>query len=74
MSEIASVLPLLERIRDSGKALVMVEHRLRELFRVVDRVLMLQFGRKVAEGTPAEVMAMPEVAEAYLGAEVTVDA
>lgn len=74
MSEIAGILPLLERLRASGKTLLMVEHRLRELFRVVDSVLMLQFGRKVAAGTPQEVMAMPEVAEAYLGAEVKIDA
>src|SRR5512147_1125606 len=51
MSEIAGILPLLEKLRAGGKTLLMVEHRLRELFRVVDRVLMLQFGRKVAEGT-----------------------
>ncbi len=74
MSEIAGILPLLEKLRAAGKTLLMVEHRLRELFRVVDSVLMLQFGRKVAAGTPQEVMAMPEVAEAYLGAEVKVDA
>ncbi|HSB20180.1 MAG TPA: hypothetical protein VLD85_09250, partial [Anaeromyxobacteraceae bacterium] len=72
MSEIAGVLPLLERIKEAGKTLIMVEHRLRELFRVVDSVLMLQFGSKLAEGTPQEVMALPEVAEAYLGAEVKV--
>ncbi len=70
MSEIASVIPLLERIRAAGKALIMVEHRLRELFRVVDSVLVLHFGRKIAEGPPAEVMALPQVTEAYLGAEV----
>jgi branched-chain amino acid transport system ATP-binding protein len=74
MSEIAGVLPLLERIRDSGKTLVMVEHRLRELFRVVDSVLMLQFGAKIAEGLPQAIMSLPEVAEAYLGAEVAPDA
>ncbi len=72
MSEIAGVLPLLESIRAAGKTLVMVEHRLRELFRVVDSLLVLQFGAKLAEGTPQEVMALPEVAEAYLGAEVVV--
>jgi branched-chain amino acid transport system ATP-binding protein len=74
MSEIAGVLPLLERIREAGKTLVMVEHRLRELFRVVDSVMVLHFGRKIAEGPPQEVMAMKEVAEAYLGAEVKADA
>ena len=70
MSEIASILPLLERIRASGKTLLMVEHRLRELFRVVDTVLVLHFGRKIAAGAPQEVMTRKEVAEAYLGAEV----
>ncbi len=70
MSEIAGVLPLLERIRAAGKTLLMVEHRLRELFRVVDSVLVLHFGRKIAAGAPKEVMASREVGEAYLGAEV----
>jgi branched-chain amino acid transport system ATP-binding protein len=70
MSEIAGILPLLERIKAAGKTLVMVEHRLRELFRVVDSVVMLQFGEKIAEGPPEQVMARPDVVEAYLGAEV----
>jgi branched-chain amino acid transport system ATP-binding protein len=70
MSEVASLLPLLERIRAAGGTLIMVEHRLRELFRVVDTVLVLDFGRRIALGTPAQVMAEPQVAEAYLGAQV----
>ena len=74
MSEIAGVLPILERLRRAGKTLVMIEHRLRELFRVVDRVLVLHFGRKIAEGPPQEVMATRAVTEAYLGAEVKPDA
>lgn len=71
MSEIAGILPLLEKIKAAGKTLIMVEHRLRELFRVVDSVLMLQFGEKIAEGAPRDVVARPEVVAAYLGAEVT---
>jgi branched-chain amino acid transport system ATP-binding protein len=71
LSEIASVLPLLERIRAAGTTLLMVEHRLRELFRVVDRALALHFGRKIAEGQPREVIADPSVAEAYLGPQVS---
>lgn len=70
MSEVAGVLPVLEKIRAAGKTLIMVEHRLRELFRVVDSVLVLHFGRAIAAGAPREVMASPEVVEAYLGAEV----
>jgi branched-chain amino acid transport system ATP-binding protein len=70
MSEIAGILPLLEKVKAAGKTLLMVEHRLRELFRVVDSVVMLQFGEKIAEGPPREVIARPDVAEAYLGAEV----
>jgi len=71
MSEVAGVLPLLEKMKAAGKTLIMVEHRLRELFRVVDSVVMLQFGEKIAEGSPEEVMARPDVVEAYLGAEVS---
>ncbi len=74
MSEIAGIMPILDRIRAAGKTLIMVEHRLRELFRVVDTVLVLHFGRKIAAGTPGEVMRMPEVVEAYLGAEIARDA
>ncbi len=71
MSEIASILPLLEKInKEEGKTLVMVEHRLKELFRVVGRVIVLNFGAKIAEGAPAEVMEVEEVRKAYLGSEV----
>ncbi|MCL5263931.1 MAG: ABC transporter ATP-binding protein [Chloroflexi bacterium] len=69
MSEVASILPLLERINEEGKTLIMVEHRLRELFRVVNRAIVLNFGTKIAEGTPEEVVAVQEVRDAYLGSE-----
>lgn len=74
LSEIAGILPLLRRIKDEGKTLVMVEHRLKELFQVIDKVIVLNFGRKIAEGTPGEVMQVEEVASAYLGSEVIEDA
>ena len=69
MSEVASTLPLIERIIDEGTTLIMVEHRLRELFRVVNRVIVLNFGKKIAEGTPREVVEVEEVKKAYLGSE-----
>jgi branched-chain amino acid transport system ATP-binding protein len=70
LSEIASLLPLIEKIREQGTTLIMVEHRLRELFRVVKQVIVLNFGQKIAEGLPSEVVEMEEVRKAYLGMEV----
>jgi branched-chain amino acid transport system ATP-binding protein len=73
VSEVTAILPLIDRLRQEGKTLVMVEHRLRELFRVVDRVIVLDFGRVIAQGTPREVMEDTAVRKAYLGTEVRRD-
>jgi len=51
----------------------MVEHRLRELFSVATRVMVLNFGQKLAEGHPDEVMKDEKVREAYLGSEKVLD-
>lgn len=69
MSEMASMVPLMEKLQMEGITLIMVEHRLRELFRLAGRVIVLNFGAKIAEGTPDEVMANKEVKEAYFGSE-----
>ncbi|NOX34827.1 MAG: ABC transporter ATP-binding protein [Deltaproteobacteria bacterium] len=69
MSEIASMVPLIERLQDDGITIVMIEHRLRELFQVANRVMVLNFGEKLIEGTPSEVMADEQVKEAYFGSE-----
>jgi branched-chain amino acid transport system ATP-binding protein len=69
MSEIASMVPLIERLQMDGITLVMVEHRLRELFRVANRVMVLNFGEKLIEGTPEDVLANEKVKEAYFGSE-----
>jgi branched-chain amino acid transport system ATP-binding protein len=68
-SEIAGLMPLIEKMKMEGITLIMVEHRLKELFRVADRVMALQFGEKIAEGHYKEVIADPRVKEAYLGSE-----
>lgn len=73
MSEIASMVPLIEKLQMDGITLVMIEHRLRELFRVASRVMVLNFGEKLTEGTPDEVMADDRVKEAYLGSEKLLD-
>ena len=67
MAEISSLIPLLERLQIEGMTIIMIEHRLRELFRLVQRVIVLNFGVKVAEGSPQEVVNNEEVKKAYLG-------
>ncbi len=69
MSEMASMVPLMEKLQMEGITLVMVEHRLRELFRIANRVAVLNFGCKIAEGSSDEVMESKEVKEAYFGSE-----
>ena len=69
MSEIASMVPLIERLQMEGITLIMIEHRLRELFQVANRVMVLNFGEKLVEGTAEMVMADPRVREAYFGSE-----
>lgn len=69
MSEVASTMPMIERLQEEGKTMVVIEHRLRELFRVANRIIVLNFGSKIADGTPAEIMESEAVKKAYLGTE-----
>ena len=67
--ETVSLTPLLERINRQGVALILVEHRLRQLFRLTSRIMVLNFGQKLMEGSPKEVMADQTVKDAYFGAK-----
>jgi branched-chain amino acid transport system ATP-binding protein len=69
LAEVASTVPIIEKLQMEGRSLILIEHRLRELFRIVDRVIVLNFGQKIAEGNPREVMDSDEVKRAYLGTE-----
>ncbi len=69
IAELASIIPIIEKMMMEGKTIIMIEHRLRELFRIADRVIVLNFGQIIADGKPSEVMESDDVRHAYLGTE-----
>jgi len=69
LAEVASIVPVIEKLRLEGKTIIMIEHRLKELFKIADRVLVLNFGEKIAEGKSNAVMNNESVKKAYLGTE-----
>ncbi len=66
-SEIDDAVALIRRIRDQGTTIVFVEHVMRAVMALCDRVVVFELGRVLAEGNPREVMQRPEVVTAYLG-------
>lgn len=65
--ETQTMIQLIRKIRDGGTAIVLVEHNMKAVMNLCDRIVVLNYGRKIAEGSPKEILQNSEVVVAYLG-------
>jgi branched-chain amino acid transport system ATP-binding protein len=67
IGEVGIIIDLISRIRDAGTTICLIEHKMSIVMNISDRILALNYGKKVTEGTPAEVCRHEEVIKSYLG-------
>jgi len=68
LEEISGLIELVGKIRKSGTSICLIEHKMKMVMSISDRIIVLNYGKKIAEGTPKEVANNDEVIRAYLGA------
>jgi branched-chain amino acid transport system ATP-binding protein len=66
-TEIAEAMELVSRIREEGTTVLMIEHVMKAIMSICDRIIVLHHGKKIAEGTPQEIAKGKTVVEVYLG-------
>ena len=72
-SETAELMGFIRTLRDDGITVVVIEHDMKFMMNLCDRIVVINYGKKLAEGTPAEVTRNEQVIEAYLGTGLTID-